>query len=321
MVAVNRTALSRFSRGPHGPMSALLALSLFATSLTTTVVASADERACIDAVEGANPLRKQGKLHDALKMLAACTDSTCPDDVRASCSRKVTEINTAMPTLVLAAKDGSGNDLYNVTASMDGAPLLSSLDGRSVKIDPGEHKFKFETAGQDPVEKTFVIREGEKERREIITIGAPPPPPPPPSAPPPPPSWWTMRRGVAVGVGGVGVVALGLGIVFGALAASDKDKQKQDCAPGACANYGQGVEDYNTASSNATASSVLVISGAALLAGGAVIFFTAPKPGSSASGPSASDPSASRQSSLGSNLRLAPNFSAKSAGLSLGFDL
>ena len=79
---------------------------------------------------------QQGKLHDALKKLAVCSDATCSSEVRAECTQRIAAIDAAMPTLVLAAKDGSGNDLYDVRVSMDGAPLTGNLDGRPISLDP-----------------------------------------------------------------------------------------------------------------------------------------------------------------------------------------
>ncbi len=239
--------------------------------------ALADDAACIAASEQSLTLRQQGKLHDALKTLATCADAACPDEVKAECSRRIDGIGTAMPTLVLEAKDGSGNDLFAVTVSMDGAPFASKLDGRPVSIDPGEHTFRFETAGQPPLEKKLVLREGEKDRRESVVLGPPPPVvAPPPALAPPSQSSWSTRKTLAVASGGVGLVGIGLGVVFGLYASSSQSREKSDCSSSGCPNYPQGNEDYNTAKKDATGSTIGFIAGAAFLAGGVALWLTAP---------------------------------------------
>jgi hypothetical protein len=245
--------------------------------------ARADEAACIAASEDALTLRQQGKLHDALKKLAVCAEATCSSEVKAECAQRIAAIDAAMPTLVLGAKDGAGNDLYDVHVSMDATPLTSSLDGRPIALDPGEHTFTFETAGNAPVEKKLVLREGEKDRHESVEIGPVPTPAVvapvavslPPPAPSPPP--WGPQKTLAVVSGGVGVVGIGLGIWFGAFASSSQSKEKTDCPATGCLNRAQAVEDYDTARKDATGSTIAFIAGGTLLAAGAVLWLSAPK--------------------------------------------
>jgi hypothetical protein len=300
----------------RGAILVVLATTLGTTTLLCAPVARADVASCIASSEQALTLRKQGKLHDALQQLAQCADPSCPAEVSGECTQRIATLNAAMPTLILAAKDGSGNDLYDVKVTMDGAPLAAKLDGHPLSIDPGEHAFHFEVAGQPAVDKQLVLREGEKDRHETVVLGPPPPPapvaPPPvapaaPAAPPPSgPSWWTTQRTLAVIGGGVGVVGLGIGAIFGGLAMSDQSQEKSNCSSGGCSNRPQAVADYNTGSSNATASTVGFIAGGVLLAAGAVLFFTAPSP---AAAPSTG------------HLWLAPSPTSGGAGFVLGGEL
>jgi hypothetical protein len=243
--------------------------------------ARGDEAACIAATEDALTLRQQGKLHDALKKLAVCAEATCSSEVRSECTQRIAAIDAAMPTLVLGAKDGAGNDLYDVRVAMDAQPLTSTLDGRPIAIDPGEHAFTFEATGNAPVEKKLVLREGEKDRHESIVIGAPPPPAALPAVavlpPSPPVSTWSAQKTLAVVSGGAGLVGLGAGAWFFAFAASSQSKEKSDCSASACSNRPQAVEDYDTAKKDATASTIAFVAGGALLATGVVLWFTAPR--------------------------------------------
>jgi hypothetical protein len=272
-------------------LAPLVAPAIALAVASVALPARADEAACIAATEESLTLRKQGKLHDALKRLAICAEASCSSEVKAECTQRIDAIDAAMPTLVLGAKDGAGNDLYDVRVSMDGAPLTNSLDGRPVAIDPGEHDFTFETAGTAPVEKKLVLREGEKERHESVTLGSPPPTPAPaptPMALPPPapaPSTWSTQKKLAVVSGGVGVLGLGLGAWFGVFAASSQSREKRDCPAAGCTNQPQAVEDYNTAKENAVGSTIAFVAGGALVAAGAVLWFTAPvdrRPGDAA---------------------------------------
>lgn len=248
------------------------------TAGTIAVPAMADDAACIAASEAALPLRQQGKLHDSLKQLATCAQEGCPGEVKSECARRIEEIKNAMPTLILAAKDGAGNDLYDVKVSMDGQPLVATLDGRPLSIDPGEHDFVFDESGQSPVEKKLVLREGEHDRREVVVIG-PPPPPVVVSPPPAPitPSTWNTRRVLAVVGGGLGLVGVGLGTSWGLYAISSQNREKSDCpSAGPGCNRAQANEDYTVAHEDATASTVAFVAGGALLAAGAILWLTAP---------------------------------------------
>jgi hypothetical protein len=249
----------------------LLALSIVAFAAP----ASADDDACIAANEAAIPLRRQGQLHAALKQLVVCADPACPDEVRTYCAKGVETLGAALPTLVFAAKDSSGNDLFAVKVTMDGEPLLDALSGAPVSVDPGAHVFRFELAGEAPVEKKLLIREGEKDRQENIVIGAPAALAALPTSAS---RSWSRQKTLAVGVGGVGIVGIGVGVVFGLFAVSTHDREKNDCPSTGCAGHGQATADYNAARSNALGSTIAFAAGAAFLAGGAVLWFTAPKP-------------------------------------------
>jgi hypothetical protein len=293
----------------RGALPLTLAAALASAAVLFAPVARADVAACIASSEQALTLRKQGKLRDALKQLAQCADPACPAEVSAECTQRIGAISAAMPTLILAAKDGAGNDLVDVKVSMDGTPLAQKLDGLPLSIDPGEHAFHFEVAGQPPLDRQLVLREGEKDRHETVVLG---PAAPPASAPPPAPapvasgpSWWTTQRTLAVVGGGVGVIGLGVGAIFGGLALSDQSQEKSSCSSGGCPNRPQAQADYTTGNQNATASTVAFIAGGAFLAAGAVLFFTAHDP--------SAPPTAGR-------LYLAPSTTARGAGFLLGGD-
>lgn len=164
------------------PLPAALAL-LLASSL-----ARADgpgKQACFASFVSGQRSRQAGALLDAKRDFTTCASEACPVEVRSTCGRWVREVDVAVPTIVLAAKDGEGHDLIDVRVSVDGAPFSEALDGRARPIDPGIHTFRFERGRRTTTLRT-AIREGQKSQA-IVGRFAPDPPPawtgPSPGAP------------------------------------------------------------------------------------------------------------------------------------------
>jgi len=155
---------------------------------------------------------------------------------------------------------------------------MSEINGSALSLDPGEHTFVFDAAGSEPLTKTLMLREGEKDRRELITLRATP------THTPPPAELVTRKRSTAVravGVGlvGLGVVGVGLGTFFGLRARSSWSSSQAECSTARACTIGQhdqAVEDHDDASTMATLSTIAFAAGGVALAGGAVVFFAAP---------------------------------------------
>jgi len=242
---------------------------------------------CLSANESSIHLRGDHKLRQARDEALICASPSCPDEVRATCEQRITELIATIPTIVLLAKDGAGHDLSAVRVSMDGELLAERLDGTGVAVDPGPHAFTFEVPGQPPVEQSFVIGEGEKDRHETITLSVLPPVASatpsrilqaPVGTPTTRSSPDRKQRIAGITVGAVGVVGLGLGAVFGGLTASEWSSAKQVCAGRSvsCTKSGPGFEDESSAESSGTISTVSFIAGGVLAAAGVVFFVTAP---------------------------------------------
>jgi hypothetical protein len=178
-----------------------------------------------------------------------------------------------------------GNDLPATTVTMDGEVLAERLDGTAIPLDPGEHTFVFEATGQPPLSKQMLIREGEKNRRELVQLGSPAPPAPsgsttdqsPAPAPATPPSQGIgIQKVLALVTTGVGVAGVAVGTVFGLESMSKHDDAIKAC-PGACRDQ-NGVTLWNQARSAGDLSTAGFVVGAVGLAGGAVLWFTAPAP-------------------------------------------
>ena len=246
---------------------------------------------CLAASEASLKSGNEHKLRAERSQLLVCAAPNCPADIRKECSRRVDEVNAQIPTIIFAAKDASGADISAVKVTMDGEVLAERLEGTALSIDPGEHTFTFEMAGQPPVFKKLLIQEAQKDRREIISLGAatttpgPGPQPTtgqPPSAPPPPPDdggGMGTQKILALVAGGIGVVGIGVGTAFGVMAMSKKNDAQSACS-GSCATQ-DGVNKWSNAGSTGDVSTVGFIVGGVGLAGAAVLWFTAPSGGAS----------------------------------------
>ena len=95
---------------------------------------------------------------NARTSLSTCSASTCPAAVGNFCRQRLAEVVHEIPSIVFAAKDGRGHDLAAVKVSIDGAVFADHLDGTPIELDPGEHVFRFEYAGEEPVVERYVLR-------------------------------------------------------------------------------------------------------------------------------------------------------------------
>jgi hypothetical protein len=264
-----------------------LALLIATSTLLSTSVARADLTACIASSEQSLALRHAGKLHDARKELALCSAQACPEELRVECVKRMEALNAAMPSLVIGAKDGAGNDLLAASVTVDSVKVAGALDGRPIEVDPGEHVVRVEVTGLPASERKLVIGEGEKTRHERFVLGEVIAPRRVISAEPREaelaPYWGTQRK-AAVAVGVTGVVAIGVGVTFGLLSSTEWSSSKSaiaaqaSCASGsACPAHATAVSDHNSAVTDATVSTIALGVGAAFVAAGVVTWLTSPR--------------------------------------------
>jgi hypothetical protein len=244
---------------------------------------------CIAASHASLDLSKRQDLRAARAQLLICSAETCPEDIRKDCVKRTADVSAQIPTLIVTAKDASGAPLTAVKVTMDGEVLAERLDGTGVAVDPGEHTFTFEAAGQQLVTKTWMIQQTQKERREDIAFEAP--------AGPATPATAQASRATDGGQGsdahktaalvGAGVAVAGLigGTVYGVLAISRKNDAQSVCpGSGVCATP-EGVSKWSSAQSAANISTLLfVVAGLGALE--AAIFWFTPSANNTASGTS-----------------------------------
>lgn len=163
--------MTRRREAPRSPGAALLSLASLAslTSIGVGGVARAETRAsamatCVTAAEGGQLERYNGKLRAARAAFVACANEECPGPIRADCARWLAEVDASLPTVVIRGRWEDGRDANGARVSLDQRPVEERGDGLAVPVDPGPHVFRFELAGARPVEASYVIREGEKNR-------------------------------------------------------------------------------------------------------------------------------------------------------------
>jgi hypothetical protein len=281
--------------------SVALALASAALSGSPARAAESPAVACLAASAASLKFDNEHRLRAERAELLACAAAVCPADIRNECIRRVDEVNLALPTIMFEAKDEVGNDLSAVKITMDTEVLADRLNGIAIAIDPGAHSFIFEAAGRPTVRRQFVIREGQKNRSELVTFAAATSgpalatpgatyrapsgasslaassaaaTPPPPSQPePPPPS--SARTTVAIVGATLGIVGIGIGGVFGWMALSKRDDAQKVC-PTLCSDQ-DGVRMWQDAKRAGNISTVAFVAGGIGLAGAALLWLTAPE--------------------------------------------
>ena len=194
--------------------SAALALALVAPP-----IAADDIDECIAAHVAAQNAQRDGEFAEARRQLAFCVRDVCPAPISDDCTRWLSELEQRQPTVIITVTDETGASLSDVRVTVDGDVLVERLTGRTMPIDPGERKFRYEHADGRSVEETILITEGDTARRLIVSFPPKPEPvttPVSPSVPPEagdvPVAVWVLTAIAGVGLVGFAVLA---GVGFG----------------------------------------------------------------------------------------------------------
>jgi hypothetical protein len=297
-------------------MKALLCVGLLLTLTHAAgdALADDDRAVCFDAVEKGQSLREAHKLVEARDQFRLCAAATCPATMHADCSNWLSEVEKAIPKVVLSAKDAAGNDVFEVTVTVDDKPLVTKLEGTAIPVDPGAHTFRFQWPDGTSKERQVLVAEGQKDVVVAVSLVPPagerpagpsasPVSPPanvvPSAAPaaPPPPEHASTWRTIGWVAGGVGVAGLVVGAIFTGITISDKNDANCNAAK-QCTNYAS----MNSAMSAApVAGTGLVAGGALVVAGTALVLLAHP-------------PQETRSGAHSARLRVAPALGAHGAG-------
>ena len=189
----------------------------------------------------------------------------------------------------------NASDTPGLEVKRDGEPLSRGIWGTELPIDPGAHTIVASAPGKKPWQSTVQIGAS-----AAVTVAIPPledaavaaasravpvvvrPGAETHSTPIEPDAPATSRgngqRVAGLVIGGVGIVGLGVGAFFGLQAKSHLDDSNADnhCHDGnKCDDIGRAAR--SDAQSAATISTIAFIAGGVAVAGGAVLYLTAPK--------------------------------------------
>jgi hypothetical protein len=168
---------------------------------------------CGRAYDATQVLRKSGQLIEARVEAITCSSKACPRVFLRECTAWTLELEAAIPTVVIAVKDGSGNDVSDASVTLDGKSSLGRSDGKAVALNPGEHELSV-AFGSETRTLHVTAREGERARSVNISFARSPtlglPAGGAPSSVNRDASSWPWVVG-SIGVGALGVAA-GFGI-------------------------------------------------------------------------------------------------------------
>jgi hypothetical protein len=238
---------------------------------------------------------KVGKLASAWGQYRQAADLAAKtgDKRRDYAVKQASALEPRIPRLTIIAPKTAPPGLV---VQRDGTAIDAGLLGTGLFVDPGAHEVTASAPGFAPFKGSITVAEG---KSETLTIGELVPQPGEPAKPEPPatPGKSAVRAPepaepvdapapktrlyLALGVAGGGVVLASVGFVFGAKAGSTYDKAKELCGDDlACDSnddFTRGKKLISDARSQATISTIAVIAGGVAIAGGAVLYFTAPK--------------------------------------------
>jgi hypothetical protein len=259
----------------------LVAAVFLSALLAATSSAFADDKTeCVEAASKGQTLRDAHSLIEARQQFRLCARQLCPAMVQQDCGAWLGDVEKSLPTVVITAKDGAGQDLVHVEVNVDGQPLVTTLDGQAVEVNPGEHTFRFALPDGTHLEQQVLVKQGEKNQGIVVVLASSNPSPAVPSpvegASLPATPVATSSSGGSMRLwgliaGGAGIVGLGVSVGLG-LDAKSKDNRASGEAGAARQT------DSQSATSEGNLATVVFAVGAAALASGAVLWFLAPSP-------------------------------------------
>jgi serine/threonine-protein kinase len=187
--------------------------------------------------------------------------------------------------------------IAGLTVERNGRPVQSVLWNVPVPVDPSDYEVRAMAPGYEPWSQTVSV----PERAAKVAVAVPPlkrapeipsatPADAPKSstAPMPAPSPVAPsgsspgrpgegQRSAAYVVGAVGIVGVGIGTIFGLRAINKNSDAKTHCLRGYECDDAEGPALADDAKSAARLSNIAFGAGAALLVGGAILYFTSPR--------------------------------------------
>jgi hypothetical protein len=186
---------------------------------------------------------------------------------------ELTQVEPRVPKLTLAITPPHPEQIEIV---VDGRALNAVVAGEPIPLDPGAHRVLVRASGYRTFHRNIRLDDAEAKVLDVkLRTEAEGPER---EAAPSEGSAASPQRTIGLVVGGVGVVAVVVGSVLGVVAKSTYGDATKYCPSGPTSPcYAQGLAEDGTAHGQATGSTVAFVAASALLAGGAALYFTAPR--------------------------------------------
>jgi hypothetical protein len=194
--------------------------------------------ACAKSFEQTQRLRNDSHYVAATEEALKCARQSCGEALFDECTKIYGELQTATPSVVLSARTPNGDELTQVSVSLDGKPVLDQLDGKPLRLDPGNHSFSFSNAEHGSIEHEYLIRAGEQFRAITVDFASQKPShgaaapdtdgEPNPGAPGAPAHRPPLASYV---LGGVSVLSLAAFVGFRVAGSNEFDARARDCKP------------------------------------------------------------------------------------------
>jgi len=126
--------------------------------------ADASKAACLSNYEEAQLARRERRLLASRAALRICSGVACPSAVRADCVDWLDQVSRSLPSVVVTAR-ARGADVLAVKVFIDGKLAAERLTGFALEVDPGLHKFRFESPPWPVIERDVLASEGVKDKR------------------------------------------------------------------------------------------------------------------------------------------------------------
>jgi hypothetical protein len=203
-----------------------------------------------------------------------------PDRV-AFAEERLKEIEPKLSRLTIELSPAA--DVPGLVIKLDGAVVGRPALGVAVPVDPGTHNVEATATGKRAWQATVDVPNGPSSKSVVIPLLADAPKESGSvagaeqgqKADSKPSDAGKTQRLIAYTLGGAGIIGIGIGTAFGLSAISkNKKSNEQGCDANECEPRAAEIRKDAQAAGNA--STVAFIAGGALLAGGVVLFFTAP---------------------------------------------
>lgn len=219
---------------------------------------------------------------DAEKMATDTNDKRGP-----KIKELIDTLSPDVPRLTIKLPDGA--DVLKASVTLDGETVAASAFGKEQRVDPGPHVIAYQVNGEKKTKTVPLERGGDTEVTLEIPKGKPTKVEPDPGGggntgkrgPPPPvvePAPSNTRKIAAIALTGAGVLGFGIAGYLALDARSTyNDALARHCggAKNMCDPAGNSITDASR--SRANKATLIAIVGAAAVAGGVVLYVTAPK--------------------------------------------